>query len=81
MEFSFGMSLGERLQQETAEAGAEDLDGEQEFRAAGDPAVMVWGEAAAGNDAVQVGVEVKVLAPGMELSLIHIFRFLNQRLK
>jgi hypothetical protein len=65
-EFSSSVSLGKSPQKETAEAGAEDLDGEQEFTAARDPAVMVGGQTAAGNDAMQVGMEVQVLAPGME---------------
>src|SRR5450432_594363 len=60
------MSLGQSLQKETAEAGAEDLDGQQEFTAASDPPVMVRGQTAAGDDAMQVGMEVKVLPPGME---------------
>src|ERR1035437_2793096 len=60
------MSLGKSLQEEAAEASAEDFDGQQKFTAASDPPVMVWGQAAAGNDAVQVGMEVQVLPPGME---------------
>ena len=66
LEFSLGMSFGESLQKEVAEACAEDLDGQQEFTAARDPAVMVRGQAATGNDAVQVGMEVQVLPPTME---------------
>jgi hypothetical protein len=46
------MRFGESMQKETAESGAEDLDGQQEFTAAGDPAVMVWGETATGDDAM-----------------------------
>jgi hypothetical protein len=60
------MSLGKSLQKETAEERAEDLDGQQEFTAACDPPVMVWGQTTGGDDAVQVGMEVKVLSPGME---------------
>ena len=60
------MSLGQSLQKETAEASAEDLDGQQEFTAACDPAVMVRGQTAAGDDAMQVGMEVKVLSPGVQ---------------
>jgi len=60
-EFSSRVSLGKSPQEETAEAGAEDLDGEQEFTAARDPAVMVGGQTAGGNDAVQVGMEASAL--------------------
>src|SRR5450759_551092 len=63
--FSGGISLGKSFQKETAEESAEDLDGQQEFTAACDPAVMVRGQTAGGDDAMQVGMEVK-------LSLIHI---------
>ena len=60
------MSLGQTLQEETAEKVAENPDREKEAAAAANPLVMVWGQTAAGNDAVQVGMKVKVLTPGME---------------
>src|SRR5450756_2243063 len=60
------MSLGKSFQKETAEESAEDLDGQQEFTAACDPSVMVRGQTAGGDDAMQVGMEVKVLPPGVE---------------
>src|ERR1017187_2794855 len=66
LEFSGGMSLGKSFQKEAAEASAENLDGQQELTAARDPTVIVWGETAAGDDAMQVGMKVKVLPPGME---------------
>src|ERR1035438_10778459 len=59
LEFSVGMRLGQSLQQETAEAGAEDLDGQQEFTAARHPAVMAGGQAATGGDAVEGGGGMK----------------------
>src|ERR1019366_9322219 len=43
-----------------------NLDGQEELTAASDPAVMVWGETATGDDAMQVGMKVKVLPPAME---------------
>src|SRR5881227_2209699 len=60
------MSLCQSLQEETAEPVTEDLDRQKKLAAALDPLVVVGGQAAAGNDAVQVGMKVKVLAPGME---------------
>ena len=45
---------------------AEDLDRKKEPAAALNPSVVVSRQAAAGNDAVQVRVEVKILAPAME---------------
>src|ERR1035441_10147727 len=60
------MSLGESFQKETAKASAEELDGEQEFTVAGDPAIMIRGQTAAGADAMQVGMEMQVLPATME---------------
>ncbi len=46
------MSLGQTLQEETAEKVAENPDREKEAAAAANPSVMVWGQTAAGNDAM-----------------------------
>lgn len=45
------------------EQGAEHAHGEEEVLLAGDPARPVFGEATAGDDAVQVGVEIEL--PGL----------------
>jgi hypothetical protein len=63
---AIGVSLLQSLQHQLAEAGGEDFDGQEKLRFGGDPALMVRGETAAGNDAVEVGVEVEVLTPAME---------------
>jgi hypothetical protein len=60
------MSLSESFQEETAEASAEDFDGQQEFAAAWDPAFVIGRQAAGGNDAVEVGMKVEILSPGVE---------------
>src|ERR1035437_9702915 len=60
------MSLSKGLQKETAEASAEDLDGEQEFTAAGDPAFVIGRQAAGGDHAVEVRMKVQILSPGVE---------------
>jgi hypothetical protein len=60
------VSFAESLQYEAPEESGEDFDGEKESAAGGDPTFMVGRETAAGNDAMQVGVEVQVLAPTME---------------
>src|SRR5450759_2269518 len=60
------MSLGKSCQKETAEERAEDLDGQQELAAASDPAFVIGRQAAGGNHAVEVGVKVQILTPGME---------------
>jgi hypothetical protein len=39
---------------------------QKEAAAAANPLVMVWGQTAAGNDAMQVRMKVKGLTPGME---------------
>jgi hypothetical protein len=60
------MSFCQTLQEETAEKAAEDLDREKEAAAAANPLVVIGGQTAAGNDAMQVRMKVKVLTPGME---------------
>jgi hypothetical protein len=42
------------------------MDGEQEVRFAGDPALAVEGDAAAGDEAVNVGMMGQRLPPGVE---------------
>jgi hypothetical protein len=64
-------SLAERLsevaQEGFAEAAAEETHGEKERRlSAGDPARAIGRDASAGHDAMQVGVQMQVLTPGME---------------
>ncbi len=66
LEFTGGISAGKGIQKESSKAGAEDFDGEQEFRVGGDPAVMVGRKPAAGDHAMQVGMEVEILPPGVE---------------
>jgi len=56
----------ESLQEEAAEESGEDFDGEKETGAAADPALVVAGQAAAGDDAMHMGVMQQVLSPGVE---------------
>jgi hypothetical protein len=58
VEFALGMSLAKSFQKETAEARAKDLDGQQEFAAAGDPAFVIGRQAAGGNHAVEASSSV-----------------------
>ena len=58
--------LLELVEEEGAEAAREDADGQEEARTAGDPAIAAGGDAAAGADAVQVGVELELLAPSVQ---------------
>src|SRR5712692_3791161 len=60
------MSLCQALQEETAEQAAENLDREKEAAAAVYPLSVIGGQAAAGNDAMQVRMKVKGLAPSVE---------------
>src|SRR5438309_414241 len=66
LEFSGGVRFLQRVQKHTPKKTAEDLDRQQEAAAALDPAVVIHRQAAAGNHAVQVRVEVKILPPGVE---------------
>src|SRR5437870_5079817 len=52
------MSLGQTLQEETAEKVAESPDREKGAAAAANPSVRVCGQSAAGNGAVEVGMMV-----------------------
>jgi hypothetical protein len=53
--------LIKRLEEEAAEQAGEDSNRQEEARAAGHPALTVGCQAAAGNDAVQVRVELERL--------------------
>ena len=64
-QFSFGVSALQGFQKEAAEQTRQNTDTEEEVGPAGDP-LVIRRQAAAGDDAVQVGMEQKVLAPGME---------------
>ena len=66
VEFPVVEGAVEGFQKQAPEQAAEDSNGEEEPRAAGDPAVAVRRESAAGHDAVQMGMEQQVLAPGVE---------------
>ena len=58
--------LLEPFEEEAAEQAGEDANGEEEAGAAGDPEVTLGSDAAAGDDAVQVGVKREHLPPGMQ---------------
>ena len=53
-------------EEEGAKAAGQDAHRQEEAGAAADPALAVGGQAAAGHDAVQVGVEAEVRAPRMQ---------------
>src|SRR5262249_26041286 len=59
------MSLAQGLQKEAAEEAAEDAHREEEARPATHP-LAVRGTPASGHNAVQVGMEMKILSPGMQ---------------
>src|ERR1022692_766756 len=65
LEPAVGIGLLERFQEETAEQPAQYAHRQKEPWAAGDP-FPVGRESAAGDHAVQVGMQVQVLAPGVE---------------
>src|SRR6267378_442589 len=66
LELAGGINFFQGFEQQSPEQAAEDLDWQKESGAAWDPAVVVSRQAAAGNDAVQVGMKVKILTPAME---------------
>ena len=45
---------------------AEHFDGKKEGSARRDPAILFWGEAAGGDDAVNVGMMLQALIPGVQ---------------
>ena len=49
-----------------AEDAAENVDGQEEPWRGGDPAGAIFSQAASRNDAVDMGMMLEVLAPGME---------------
>ena len=53
-------------QEDGPEAAREDADGEEEAGPASDPAVTGRGGAAAGDDAVQMGMVAEIRAPGVQ---------------
>ena len=64
------MAIGEGLPESGDELAAEDstqhLDGEKEAIARGDPALVVGGKAAGGNDTMDMGMMLQFLIPTME---------------
>jgi len=56
----------ERREEQASEAPAEDLHGEEEVRATGEPSGPVGRQASSGEDTVEMRVMVEWLAPGME---------------
>ncbi len=58
-----GLELGNKL---TAEDTAEHLDGKKERAVRGDPAGVVWSESAGSKHAVDMGMMLQTLIPGME---------------
>src|SRR5947208_10197367 len=60
------MSFLQCIEKHATEKAAEDFDWQQEPAAAPNPAIVIHRQAAAGNHAVQVRVEVKILPPGVE---------------
>ena len=56
----------ELLEKQTAEELREDPDRQQESLSAGDPARPVRGEAASGDDRVDVGRVHEILSPGVQ---------------
>src|ERR1017187_3335233 len=64
LEFTGSVGLFQRLEKQSAEEGAEDFHGEEEFAATGNPAFVIGRQTAGGNHAMEVGVEI--LSPAME---------------
>ena len=60
------MSFLQGVDKEATEAAAQDAHGEEEAAAASDPGLAIGSQSAAGNHAVQMRMEVKILPPGME---------------
>ncbi len=49
-----------------AEEAAEHLDGQKKVLATGDPTRVIKSDSATGDDAMEMGMMMKVLSPGME---------------
>jgi hypothetical protein len=60
------VGLGQSLYHQAAKEAGEDFDRQEESAFGSDPTFVVGGQTAAGNDAVQVRMEVQVLAPTVE---------------
>jgi hypothetical protein len=60
------LSFAEEFEEFRAEEAAEDPHREEESLSTGDPARSVEGDPAPRDDAVKVGVQMEVLAPGMQ---------------
>src|SRR6266496_3626437 len=58
-----GLECGDKL---TSEDAAENLDGKEEGAARGDPAGVIQSDAAGGQHAVDMGMMLQSLVPGME---------------
>lgn len=58
--------LLQRIDEEVAEAPGQHTNGQEELSAGGDPALPIQGEAASGNDAVQVGMVKERAGPGVK---------------
>jgi hypothetical protein len=67
MELAFAKSLSQGEQEKFAEQAAENFIRKEEgILPAGDPAGAVGGEASAGHDAMQVGMEMQILTPSVQ---------------
>ena len=66
MERTVPVGLLEGCHELATEERAQDLDRQEVVVAAGHPACAIGGQPAAGDHAVQVGVEEQVLAPGVK---------------
>ena len=66
LEFPLGKRLAESRQHAFAETAGERFDGQEKLAFGGEPALVIGGQAAAGDDTVQMRVEMQVLAPAME---------------
>jgi hypothetical protein len=64
-QLSGGIGPLKGFEKKTAEKAAEDADGEEEAGRAGDP-LAACGETAAGDDAMQVRMQVEILTPSVE---------------
>jgi hypothetical protein len=61
LEFTGSVGLFQRLEEQSAEEGAEDLHGQEEFTATGNPAFVIGRQTAGGNHAMEVGMKASAL--------------------
>src|SRR5260370_31011657 len=66
LKFSVGVGFFQGFQEEPLEKCAEDSDWQQKPPTAVDPTPAIGSKSAAGNNAVQVRMKVKILAPGVQ---------------